>query len=1788
MNRVEKQEEEELRRQSRDTEREPLREQEPPNASSWRTHLMRRSQRRSLHAAAGHCELPLRPSRSLLKDQKPGPCRASLIRLAVPVAEHHVEPAAQETTLGRQLLEPVAVVALEIEALFEPGLACVNVPVSRSLRDSAKTRKLQDAQKPDAGLIERKGTVKVKSTRASNKRVGSPGRLSASTPSATAEVAAPTVSSQPVRIVPAVQTERQASTESPTRTRKPPVLPISAAAPDGEFAPQLVPPLPAVHEKKSPSLIKALPPTHAEYSAWSTTPFSVCLLPVESQADAFLPKQESEPAGSPSAKASAGADSTKPVPLPPPPASCVPESTEQAEDKKHAPDSKQAGAAEEPKGKEKVSLTSQIRLKVKKWKRSRPKKNPQAEGNAAQQNLKSSERKEQDSSTYRAGWAFHIPLPEMGSSIRQLYVILWKDVYVNQIRRHLVWTLLELAFTVIAMYGIGKDSLELRFGEPQPAQVFPRVQPLQLWEHTVAKILYTPDVPLLAKVMGKVREELSIPVAEAVSSADELDLLIEGDLVTGPVVGVIFEDNMSRIDKLPDVVRYRIRIPVLSFDVHLQYWQELALPGPQPVYSSAEMFALLPLQYSLERHLVQQIAANRFGHASAAGEQAQVQLQRFPYPAYYPEEFNTTYSRLVFHFGVGFLLPFASVVAKITDEKCSGMRELLSIAGTSELVYWGSHFLSSSFTTLLLSCVCMLFLFVFGSNPVLSYSDPLLVFIVLVNFNSLTILHAMFVSVLLTSSRLSTIFSMIYWIFSIAFPYLMLQNPLGRGYYLRSRASKIISSVSPGMGLHWAFMIIERFERFRLVHPSSGQIIVDNYDVVLHTEEARERIAYCPADNVLFDELTVEEHLLFFAMMKGLAMNKIRPEINLLLTDIQMSAHMSYRPSTLSDGMKRLLCVAITLLVASKSKILVLDEPTATMDPHSQREVWELLLKARRHCCILLTTQNLHEADVLADKIGIMNKGLLWCCGSPGFLRERFRAGYNIRIVKEAGCNDAAIEALIKRHMPHVVVRQESDFEVEYAIGANPGNRRLTAMFKELDRERNNLKIGPMSVAMSSLEEVLDKVRWVVPVSVLLLATYLQHMFTEDKMVSSDFYTDRLTYTTKVLHGLVPMAFITANHSVDPVMRHLKKLISEEDIRLIDVSADHTSSRLLDIADENPRTYNYRLLFGAIFRGNTTPTLWFNGQCPHAAPLLVNLYHSALLRNITGRPKARLQLSIQPHNNQTASERRHGGAGGNNGGKMDLHILLQSKLYFAGLPLSADAVLVEVLMGIFMPLALCFHAASFVVFPITERCSKFKHLQMMTGVSGAVYWLSNFLFDVVLAGACAVFFVPTICFSHRCLHDTEYIGKYLVCTSAMLAVMFISHGLSMVPFCYVASSLFSDSSFGLSVMVIFLFFVELPTRAFAVTLRALLGAGLVGALEPVIMHYTATVAEAQLVSLVPQVMDLLLRSVPTFTLTRAISKLLRLRRENYVCVTGGEFLRHACRHVELGRTLSLKYCCKDSDVTHEAQLVDRLCAGPLPPEYALVVRKLTKTFGLCRGISNISFALKRGQCLGIIGVTGAGKTELMQLLTGLSEGSSGDVYLDSLSLSRTPKEYASKLGYCPDALGLPDHLTGREIIELFCVLRGFCLDDTKAMVKNLLRIMELSSVANDITRSYTPGDKRKLCIALAIAGLPSVILLDEPSTGVDVSARAQIRRSLANIRQMTDCAILLTSNRSGVLEYRIATTYTTWGEMFSKMALIQKKYRLKEFYVSDTTLEQIFVSYARKQINFTKALASTS
>ena len=100
----------------------------------------------------------------------------------------------------------------------------------------------------------------------------------------------------------------------------------------------------------------------------------------------------------------------------------------------------------------------------------------------------------------------------------------------------------------------------------------------------------------------------------------------------------------------------------------------------------------------------------------------------------------------------------------------------------------------------------------------------------------------------------------------------------------------------------------------------------------------------------------------------------------------------------LSGGMKRKVNLGIALI--GNSQVVMLDEPTSGMDPEARREMWDLLTSLKRGRTILLTTHFMEEADVLGDRIAIMGRGRVRCCGSPFFLKKRFGHGYTLHVSK--------------------------------------------------------------------------------------------------------------------------------------------------------------------------------------------------------------------------------------------------------------------------------------------------------------------------------------------------------------------------------------------------------------------------------------------------------------------------------------------------------------------------------------------------------------------------------------------------------------------------------------------------------------------------------------------------------------------------------------------------------------------------------------------------------------------
>uniref|UniRef100_A0A670K7Z7 ABC transporter domain-containing protein n=1 Tax=Podarcis muralis TaxID=64176 RepID=A0A670K7Z7_PODMU len=179
-------------------------------------------------------------------------------------------------------------------------------------------------------------------------------------------------------------------------------------------------------------------------------------------------------------------------------------------------------------------------------------------------------------------------------------------------------------------------------------------------------------------------------------------------------------------------------------------------------------------------------------------------------------------------------------------------------------------------------------------------------------------------------------------------------------------------------------------------------ILTGLLDICSDMDIIRRTMGVCPQHNVLFDILTVEEHIWFYGRLKGLSGVQVREEMEQIIQDVGLPHKRRDQTKNLSGGMQRKLSVAIAFV--GGSKVVILDEPTAGVDPYSRRGIWDLLLKYRTGRTVILSTHYMDEADLLGDRVAIISQGRLCCCGSSLFLKTKLGTGYYLTLVKrEAG-----------------------------------------------------------------------------------------------------------------------------------------------------------------------------------------------------------------------------------------------------------------------------------------------------------------------------------------------------------------------------------------------------------------------------------------------------------------------------------------------------------------------------------------------------------------------------------------------------------------------------------------------------------------------------------------------------------------------------------------------------------------------------------------------------------------
>ncbi|CAG7822734.1 unnamed protein product [Allacma fusca] len=230
-----------------------------------------------------------------------------------------------------------------------------------------------------------------------------------------------------------------------------------------------------------------------------------------------------------------------------------------------------------------------------------------------------------------------------------------------------------------------------------------------------------------------------------------------------------------------------------------------------------------------------------------------------------------------------------------------------------------------------------------------------------------------------------------------------------------------------------------------------------------------------PAHNMLFDRLTVKEHLLFFAKLKGAKSAEANSEMNEILNQLDMMKKVNVMSKSLSGGQKRKLNLSMALI--GGSKVVILDEPTSGLDPESRRAMWDLLMSARAERTILLTTHLMEEADVLGDRIAIMAEGKLKCCGTSPFLKKKYGPGYTIRMTLRDKTHADQILDTVRLHVNDASFKGMPNLlELAVELPSLENSSVFPAIFSDLESNKGKLGIKTVGLSTPTMDDIFMKV----------------------------------------------------------------------------------------------------------------------------------------------------------------------------------------------------------------------------------------------------------------------------------------------------------------------------------------------------------------------------------------------------------------------------------------------------------------------------------------------------------------------------------------------------------------------------------------------------------------------------------------------------------------------------------------------------------------------------------------
>ncbi|KAF2493864.1 hypothetical protein BU16DRAFT_58020 [Lophium mytilinum] len=941
-------------------------------------------------------------------------------------------------------------------------------------------------------------------------------------------------------------------------------------------------------------------------------------------------------------------------------------------------------------------------------------------------------------------------------------------------------------------------------------------------------------------------------------------------------------------------------------------------------------------------------------------------------------------------------------------------------------------------------------------------------------------------------------------------------------------------------------------------------------------------IGICPQKNVLWESLTVEQHTKIFYRIKSTTISPTSDgELSQLIYDCGLTKKIKAYAKTLSGGQKRKL--QLIMMLTGGSKVCCVDEVSGGLDPLSRRKVWDILLAARGTRTVLLTTHFLDEAEYLADHMVIMSKGELKAEGSVSELKNKLGNGYRVRILHRTGYGpppelgdlltgvskevlyDQTVYTMTDTSRAMHVIRE---FEGRKITNYQVTGPTMEEVFIKLAEDPDSQNVSELAESIStpyitttpshqkekhrsSITQIAEEEPLMSGQRVgFVLQAFI--LFRKRMIILRRNY---LPYTAAFIIPIIATALMTIlirkNHlpGCSPrqqvndqdieslstkkgykpllVLGPTSALLNRNLAKFLDIlpqqfgNANNSQAAFLDYVHLVSSLDEFNSYIKQNFQ-NVTPGGFFlggNGSTPtfsyYSDIGILGVYSSVFLQNAFDVLSTNIPIVTQ--------YRAFNYPWPNNAGNS-----IQFIFYF-GLVMAA-------------------YPAFFALYPTVERLRKIRALEYSNGVRSLPLWLAYLSFDWAITLLVSVFITIIMAAAAK---NAWWNLPYL------FVVLFL-YGAASVLWSYMVS-LWARSQLSA-------FAISAGSQAFMLLMYLTAIFNIETRLDPAKVDDAITIVNFtfNLVTPIGNLTRALIISLNMFSslCSGAPSKMatypggIKLYGGPILYLVGQSLVQFGVLMlVDHGWTPNwFKKPTPEPDVedhdTKETEVLDEIervaCSND-----GLRVLHLTKTFktrafGAVTAVDDLSFGVKKGEIFGIVGPNGAGKSTTVTMLRGDLQPSrkGGEIYIEGVDVRKERKTARSHLGVCPqfDAM---DQMTVLEHLEFYAGIRG--VREAKRNARQIVKAVGLQVFAHMMASKLSGGNKRKLSLGIALIGNPEVVLLDEPSSGMDPLAKRTMWKTLTSF--VPDRSILLTTHsmeeadhladRVGVLAKRMLDIGTT-------------------------------------------------